>query len=454
MSQPDRKGRKLRVGFKPNRQAPRRAGDLTRRFRTDQEKLADERQVESVRAKGELSRKRTIFVDQDGVPVVDESQWRRGTVLSVHGLVSRVEAEDATIWDCTARRVLRTLLIEQRSVVTCGDRVWFSDHAAYHDGQPVGVIERVEPRTTVLSRRERRGHDRTRRLSEHAIVANADQLLIVTSIAEPRCKPHLIDRYLVAAGKGHLRPVIVFNKWDLLGEEVRSQKSEVRSLNAGALSSEAGGSGETDPQLGTPKSELDVSANRASDAELAVDFEDEDYAGPAITVADLVGEYRRIGYTCLLTSAISGLGLDELRDVLRGRMTVLGGQSGVGKSSLLNALQPGLGLEVREVSPETEKGRHTTSLARLLKLDIGGWVVDTPGIRQFDLWNVEPGELEAYFTEFVPLVPQCRFRDCHHVQEESCAVIAAVERGQISYRRYCSYLKMLDELSEERRRSV
>jgi ribosome biogenesis GTPase len=118
---------------------------------------------------------------------------------------------------------------------------------------------------------------------------------------------------------------------------------------------------------------------------------------------------------------------------------------------VINALQPGLNLAGQEVSDENEKGRHTTSHARLLRLDFGGYVVDTPGIRQFDLWAVEPGELEAYFVEFAPLVPQCRFNDCHHRDEEGCAVVAEVQSGQISERRYLSYLKTLEELAQERR---
>ena len=138
--------------------------------------------------------------------------------------------------------------------------------------------------------------------------------------------------------------------------------------------------------------------------------------------------------------------MDELRAALQDHITVLSGQSGVGKSSLINALQPGLDLMVRTVSDENEKGRHTTSLAELLPLDFGGFVVDTPGIRAFDLWSVEPGELEAYFIEMIPRVSKCRFNNCTHRNEEGCAVIAAVENGEISARRYYSYVKMFEEV--------
>ncbi len=388
-----RKGQKKRVEFRQNRGQTRRSDEWTKRFLADSEQLEDTDLSQSVRAKGELSRKRTIIVGDDDAPAIDEKQWRRGLVVIVHGRICRVEDEQGALWECSVRRVLRTLLTEQRSSVTVGDRVWFSDHSRLHDGQSAGVIERVEPRTSSLSRRDPRGR-------QHTLVANADQLLIVASVAQPRLKPHLIDRYLVAAGKGDLRPVICFNKFDLL--DAAPAAATVENLEG-----------------------------------------EEDTSG--LSVQSVLDEFRSLGYRCLCTSAATGQGLDELRAELAGHITVLSGQSGVGKSSLINALQPGLNLTVANVSAENEKGRHTTTLARLVRLDFGAHLVDTPGIRQFDLWNVEPGELEAFFVEFVPLVPDCQFRDCHHSGEAGCAVVSAVEQGRISARRYFSYLKMLEE---------
>jgi len=427
----DGKGRKVRVSFRQNREQRQRNDDWTRRYHAGEERLDDERLSESVRAKGDLSRKRTIIVDDADVPLVDETLWKRGLVVGVHGLVCRVERDDGAIWECTVRGVLRTMLIEQRSSVTVGDNVWFSDQSDYHDGESVGVVERVDVRRSALSRRERRGR-------EHTLVANADQLLIVASIAQPRLKPHLIDRYLVAAIQGDLRPVIVFNKWDLLGERHAGTQARRRG---------EGGEGSGIRERGAGKTSDREACGALAPDDIAVDFEGAAYRGPRLTVEQIVEEFRALGYTCLQTCAISGLGLEALRDELRGRMTVLSGQSGVGKSSLLNALQPGLGLAVAQVSEETEKGRHTTTLSRLLRLEFGGHVVDTPGIRAFELWNFEPGALEACFTEFVERVPHCKFRDCHHTSEAGCAVRAAVEAGTISGRRYDSYLKMLEELA-------
>ncbi|MFW5941616.1 MAG: ribosome small subunit-dependent GTPase A, partial [Chloroflexota bacterium] len=128
-----------------------------------------------------------------------------------------------------------------------------------------------------------------------------------------------------------------------------------------------------------------------------------------------------------------------------GKLSVLAGSSGVGKSSLLNAMQPGLGLRVREVSEATEKGMHTTRHAELFPLEGGGYVADTPGIRGLALFDVEPQELDAYFREIAPLVPECQFSDCTHRHEPNCAVRAAVEDGTISRQRYESYLRLRDE---------
>jgi ribosome biogenesis GTPase len=134
-------------------------------------------------------------------------------------------------------------------------------------------------------------------------------------------------------------------------------------------------------------------------------------------------------------------------------VTAFSGQSGVGKSSLLNAIQPGLNLRVREVSGWTAKGKHTTTTAELLKIGPSGYVVDTPGLRQFELWDIEPSEVEAYFVEFRPYIPNCKYPDCSHTHESDCAVKDALFRGQIDEGRFESYLKLYEqqpiELNEE-----
>jgi ribosome biogenesis GTPase len=157
---------------------------------------------------------------------------------------------------------------------------------------------------------------------------------------------------------------------------------------------------------------------------------------------NLCGIYAQIGNEVVLVSAERRLGLDRLRAVFRNRQTVVAGQSGVGKSSLLNAIQPGLSLPTGEVSDWTKKGKHTTRNAVLYELDFGGWVVDTPGIRQMELWDVHPEEIEGYFVEFRPFVRFCKFPNCRHLQESGCGIQSAVARGLISTMRYESYRKL------------
>ena len=163
----------------------------------------------------------------------------------------------------------------------------------------------------------------------------------------------------------------------------------------------------------------------------------------AIRLQPILGMYARLGYEVILTSAATSTGIEELQRLLRGRETVTAGQSGVGKSSLLNAVQPNLRLETDTVSNWTRKGRHTTRMAVLHQLEFGGWVVDTPGIRQMQLWDVRPEEVEGFFIEFRPFVPRCRFPDCSHTHESGCAVKQAVDRDLISPVRYASYLKIM-----------
>jgi ribosome biogenesis GTPase / thiamine phosphate phosphatase len=371
------KKKKVRVDMRKNRSKPPRQRDWTRSFQQhggpDDATLSQER----VRAKGDLSRKRTIIQHDEqsaaDMPAVDVSACLFGRVLRVHGLQSVVEVEDGRLFRCAVRRLLKTMATDERNVVAAGDRVWIRPA-----GNDEGFIERVEPRFGLLTRASRG--------REHVLVANVDQLVIVMALAEPQLKPHLIDRYLVSAEQGGIAPMICLNKVDLV-----------------------------DPA----------------------------------SYQSLVGYYSQLGIPILLTSAVSGVGIQRLRKRLKGRQTVFSGQSGVGKSSLLNAVQPELGLHVREVSDATQKGRHTTTTAELIRLEFGGWVVDTPGIRQFKLWDILPEELEGFFPEFRSYVPLCGYPDCTHTHEDRCAVKEAVIRRQISDHRYTSYLGLFSGRMEE-----
>jgi ribosome biogenesis GTPase / thiamine phosphate phosphatase len=295
-----------------------------------------------------------------------DATCRPGRVLAVHGLTSVVQADDGQICQCATRRILKTLCTDQRRAVVAGDRVFF--RTVEGSGPQEGMIERVEPRYGTISRSVRG--------RQQVLVANVDKVLIVSSAAEPRLKPHLIDRLLVTAEKGRVRPIVCINKIDLVD---------------------------------------------------------------AASIQPLVGVFARMGYEVLLLSAKTGQGIDRLRRLLAGSQNVVVGQSGVGKSSLLNTADPELSLRVGRISTETEKGRHTTTVARLLPLGFGGYVVDTPGLRRFRLWDVIPEEVGGFFRDLRPYVSLCRFPDCTHTHEDHCAVKNAVADGRLDDRRYGSY---------------
>jgi len=271
-------------------------------------------------------------------------------------------------------------------LVALGDRVRIS---LTEDGG--GMIEEVAERERSLARlapsahgRGSRRWDRDGYLSEReqVIIANPDQAVFVLSCAQPAPRLRMLDRLLVGAEYQHIPAVICANKIDLVGR----QRAE-----------------------------------------------------------ELFHVYEEIGYPVLYTSAHTREGVEELRAMLKGKVSALIGPSGVGKTSLLNAMQPGLGLRVREVSQATTKGRHTTVASQLVPLEVGGWVADTPGIRALAFFEMDPEEVDAYFPDIAPLVSDCRFSDCTHTVEPGCAVIAAVEEGRVSRHRYESYVRLREE---------
>lgn len=221
--------------------------------------------------------------------------------------------------------------------------------------------------------------------SKDVIVANIDQLVAVMAVREPEPRFGMLDRMLALAEMDHLRSLIVMNK-------------------------------------------IDLGLSASIEAQLA--------------------PYERMGYAILRTSARTGEGIPELAAELAERVSAIVGPSGVGKSSLLNAIEPGLALRVGEVSSAIGKGRHTTRVGELHRLANGGLVADTPGLREFGLWDVDPGELEWAFADFRPYLGRCRFDDCCHRLEPDCAIREAVGRGEIAEARYLSYLRMLDEEDE------
>jgi len=268
-----------------------------------------------------------------------------------------------------------------------GDRVTLEPDARESG---VWAIAEILPRRSKLARRSPGGG-----FGERVVAANVDQVVVVFAAARPDPHPRMIDRFLVVAEANGLAGRVVVNKVELVGDG--------------------------DPALGE------------------------------VVVRERFADYERAGYALHCTSVVRRHGLAALEEALAGRTSALSGPSGVGKSSLMNAMYPGLDLRVGEISESVGKGRHTTVGALLHPLPAvhglaEGYVVDTPGLREIGLWGLPVESLDRCFPEFRPYIDQCRFADCAHRAEPECAVREAVERGTVSRARYESYLKLREEL--------
>ena len=248
-----------------------------------------------------------------------------------------------------------------------------------------GVVESRQARRSLLARPDMRGVMKP-------VAANVDQLLLVIA-PEPEPHANLIDRYLVAAEHTGIAPVLVFNKWDLMQQGVLTAAQEA-------------------------------------------------------LVSGLFNTYQQLGYQVLISSAYQENDLQEqLQQQLKDKISVFVGQSGVGKSSLINCLLPGVDLRVGSLSEDTRKGRHTTTTARLFHFPIGGQLIDSPGIREFSLGYLQPEEIAQGFIEFRPFLGLCRFRDCKHQADPSCALKEAVAEGKIAETRFASYHHLVNSLN-------
>jgi ribosome biogenesis GTPase len=335
----------------------------------------------------------------------DRSKYKKTDRLQYEKRLAQQQHKDDDREDLKRGRVLS--IISRGIIVDCEDRqyicvlrgtlkkekgqfknlVTVGDFVLFRpSGADEGSINSVEPRKTVLSRA-----DNLSQRKEQLIAANIDQVLITVSIVSPPLKPFLVDRYIIATQKGGMTPLIVVNKIDLL--------------------------------------------DQASEKERTL-------------YEEFIEAYRTADIAVLSVSTTTGEGIEELKAVMRDKASVFSGQSGVGKSSLINSVT-GLDLRIGKTVDKTNKGAHTTTSAQLIPLQSGGWCIDTPGIKSFGIWNLKREEIESHFPEIYQAGKQCKFPNCSHIhEEEECAVQQAVNAGQISPLRYESYGYLIGSIDQ------
>ncbi|MCC5831936.1 MAG: ribosome small subunit-dependent GTPase A [Chlamydiales bacterium] len=350
--------------------------EFTRKERKEARKLASKRDRSKYK-KTDADQRKRLQKERTERTLSKKEGLLRGRILAITPEGISVQHQES-VYLCILRGALKKEVTRAKNLVTVGDFVLFEA-----EGQRDGSIFHVEERSSVLSRQEH-----LRRRQKQLIAANIDQVLITVSVVEPRLKPPLVDRYIIATRKGRMDPVIIVNKIDLLEKETEE----------------------------------------------------------AVLFKHFVETYQRLGIPVIALSVQTGKGIDQLKEEMKGKASVFSGQSGVGKSSLINAVAD-LELPIGEVVKRTRKGAHTTTTTHLIPLRFGGWCIDTPGIRSFGVWDLKKEDLDAYFPEIKERSSACKYPDCTHSHEPGCALKAALEREEISPLRFDSYLKLLQEIA-------
>lgn len=306
---------------------------------------------------------------------------KKGLVVKTTGSWFTVEDEQGKLFDCKVKGNFRIKGIKSTNPVAVGDRVNFLI-------QNEAKTKKREKNGWITSIEERKNYiiRRSPNLSKqsHIIAANIDQAILLVTITAPVTTTLFIDRYLASAEAYSIPVLLVFNKTDL--------------------------------------------------------YDSED----TIVMKNLIAIYSKIGYRCLSTSAVTGEGIESLKNELKEKISVINGHSGVGKSTLINLIQPGLNLKTSEISDYHKTGKHTTAYSAMYKLSFGGYIIDTPGIKGFGMLNMEAWEITHYFPELFRLSKNCLYNNCSHTHEPDCAVKEAVENREISASRYISYLDLLE----------